>query len=502
MDVKSWMKILISVFLAFSCVLISVGYASVTDSLTIVGHANTKVVEGIYITEMVEHSTSNIDKNEYEFVATTTNVNNTISRGTDASAGVVEYKVTVFNNTENTYYYRDVYYETLLGDYNGNDYITDTPDDYSIGIECIFDSAEAKKILPGQKVVLSVVYTVGKEIGADIDLKFLINIRFGIHVAGEREAISAVEARFLKILNTQSTYEYLVDVLDNKFDGYSDWTSNYVGNVSGASNGAFSEDSMAVNSLFQNQLIMTIDGELREVTVIIKHENVDWDYGTGDDYTAVHPDGGTYSAQGCEMILYMTIDPLDVGGAYVPVYAMVFTCERDWSTGARRSDWYRCGGTFVGLAEVSDYDGTVGGTGSFRTTTWVSQPETYVLTDGYSCSVNNGFWTDEFYMESFSYTIDSYVNLHYALEAYNEEAPRVIQQLLDDARRLIANMNYAGEGIDYLRSVYEKYYWKYAYNNGIVDTNWPMNTSRIFHPVIENLYAVVKGVLDDMSDPS
>ena len=59
------------------------------------------------------------------------------------------------------------------------------------------------------------------------------------------------------------------------------------------------------------------------------------------------------------MTLYLTIDTLDVPYEYVTVYAMVFTCDRDWQTGAIISDWYRVGNTFVGKSEVADYDGTV-----------------------------------------------------------------------------------------------------------------------------------------------
>ena len=495
------LKILISSVLCFMFLFFCVGYASPTDSLEVEGSATAKAVEGLFITDVTEISTSNIDRNDFSYVGGTTNVINHISRGEDGEDGTIVYEVTVYNNTSFSYYYRDIYYQTGLSEYNGNDYITEFGESTSVSIECVFDDNEnAKKILPREYKVFKVVYTVGEGISSDIDLNMLVNIRFGIHVSGREEAIDRIEARFLQILNTQSSYEYLIDILDNKFDGVNDWTSNYVGNVAGATAGAFSDDSVAVNYLFQNHLQMTIDGVLEEVTVIIKHENIDWDNGTGDDYVATHPDGGVYYGTGCEMTLYLTIDTLDTPYEYVTVYAMIFTCDRDWQTGAITSDWYRVGHTFVGKAEVADYDGTVGGTGSFRTTTWAPLAETYQLIEGYHFQIQNGLYVDSFDLDAFSYSVTpSYQHpMYYLLETWNEEAPVVILQLLNDAYRILDNKNYAGEGIDRLRAVYEKYYWLYGYT-GQPMLNWPYPSLRKFYPAMIDLYDAIMSVYDEMA---
>ena len=481
---------------------VCVGYASLISSLDVEGIAEVKIVEGLYITNISEVSTYNIDRNDFSYVPNTTNVINHISRGTDDEEGIIVYEVTVYNNTDTTYFYRDIYYQTGLEEYNGNDYITDYGEKTAVSIGCVFgdQSENSKKVLPRESIVFNVVYTVGSGISDEIDLNMLVNIRFGIHVSGREEALDMIEARFLHILNTQSTYEYLVDILDNKFDGVNDWTSNYVGNVAGATSGAFSEDSVAVNTLFQNHLQMTIDGELKEVTVIVKHENVDWDNGTGDDYVATHPSGATYYGTGCEMTLYLTIDSLDVPYEYVTVYAMVFTCDRDWQTGAITSDWYRVGSTFIGKAEVSDYDGTVGGTGSFRTTTWAPLGETYQLINGYHFQIKNGIYVDSFNLDSFSYTVyPSYQHpMYYLLETWNEDAPVVILQLLNDAKRILDNKNYAGEGIDRLRSLYEKYYWVYGYT-GQPMLNWPYPSLRKFYPAMVDLYKAIMNVAEEVA---
>ena len=501
---RSLFKKILCVVLSVMCAFVCVGYASLSDRLGIAATVSAEVPQGILITRVEEHSTSNIDKNEYKFIFGTTNIENTISRGDADTVGTIDYEVTVINNTKTTYFYRDIYYQTQTAIYNGNDFIADVQESGNITIECVFDETipDAEKIEPGEEIVFHVIYTIGEGIDKELDLNMLVNVRFGIHVAGVSGAIDAVERRFIEILNTESTYNYLIDVLDNKYDGVQEWTSNYVGNVTGATEGAFSDDSVAVNTLFQNQLQMTIDGELKEVTVIIKHEPVDWMYDTGDDYVAKHPSGATYAQYGCEMVLYLTIDPLDVGGAYVPVYAMVFTCNRTWE-GVKTSDWYKIGNTFIGTAEVSDYDGTVGGVGSFRTSTWYPAAVTYEVMAGYHYEIDTGYGVETFHMDSYSYAaVPASGNyLHYLLETTDANAPAVMASLLRDAERIIYNNNYAGEGIDNLRTVYYKYCWPYGYPELDATSNaWPYNTVRIFQPAISDLYRAIDGALAGMSN--
>ena len=96
-------------------------------------------------------------------------------------------------------------------------------------------SAEEKKVAPGETLEFTVTYTVGTSRNQNTDWKTLINFQFGINVDGEREALAVVEDKFLNILNTATTYGQLIDALDNKFDGRQEWTSNYIGNVTGSS---------------------------------------------------------------------------------------------------------------------------------------------------------------------------------------------------------------------------------------------------------------------------
>ena len=69
-------KALILSTLGFMFVFLCVGYAQFTTSLDVDGNVDVNVPEGLFITDMTELSTSNIDRNDYYFVPQTTNVVN------------------------------------------------------------------------------------------------------------------------------------------------------------------------------------------------------------------------------------------------------------------------------------------------------------------------------------------------------------------------------------------------------------------------------------------
>ena len=74
----------------------------------------------------------------------------------------------------------------------------------------------------------------------------------------------------------------------------------------------------------------------------------------------------------------------------------------------------------------------------------------------------------------------------------------VILQLLNDIKRILDNKNYAGEGIDRLRPVYEKYYWIYGYT-GQPMTNWPYPSLRKFYPAMRDLHKAILSVADEIA---
>ena len=485
---KTWLKATIGIVLSFMCMFTCLGYASITDFLTVNGTAKTSIPSGLFITSIEEQSSSRVSNSTESFLPYTTTVDASIKKSSNNSTGTVIYKITVLNNTKLTYSYRGIYYQTNLSGYNGNSYVATSPNRNKIGVECSLASApaEQKKVGPGQSITFTVTYTVGAGMSSSTTWKTLINFQFGINVDGEREALEVIEGKFLNILNTTSTYEQLIDALDNKFDGRQEWTSNYIGNVTGSS----SEDSVAVNTLFAGQLQITVGKEQMDATVLIKHENLDGNRYTGDDYTAVNSsNGGVFNGYGCEMTLYLTIDPLNRAGTYVPVYAVVFTCDRN-ENGERISDWYRIGSTYAGTANVVTYDGG-NGTGSFVTDNWKADAETYKIIDGYSFDING----EKFNLGAYSHNVAKDASIKTIVTAKDTTAVNILKVLLDDAKRIVENKSYAGVGIDIVNEAYLKYADLYTVDengNHTVDAN---ATIAQLSPAILNLHKAVNDAL-------
>lgn len=442
------MKSTVCILLSLMFLLSSIGYAALTDTLSVEGSAKVEIPYGLFIID-VKSSASNVDHHSLEYLQYTTTLDSLIDRARSGS-GTVTYTITVLNNTRLTYSYRNIYYQTNLSGYNGNgtyrervgryyytyDYIN-SEGSQKLGVTTSFPNG--KIVEPGETLEFTATYNVGSGMDASTDWRTLINFQFGINVDAVDQAISVVEEKFLDILNTSSTYEDLVDGLDNKFDGSQEWTSNYIGNVKDSS----SEDSMIVNTLFAGQLQITVGNTEQDATVLIKHENLDGNTMTGDDYVATNTtNGGVFRGYGCEMTLYLTIDPLTASGQYVPVYAIVFTCDRD-ADGNIISDWYRVGDTYAGTANVVSYDGDANGTGSFVTDNWRADGGSYHVVSSYSYDINGTIYE----LDAYSYQVGYHSNIENIVMATDENAVRTLQTLLDHAQSIIDSQEYAGTGI-------------------------------------------------------
>lgn len=442
------MLIVLCVTLSFMCAFISVGYAALTDTFNIMGHAEIEIPYGLFITSIEPLSDSNLDVMDVSHVQYSTTVECSLSKVYSyySNNGSVTYEITVFNNTTREYAFRGLYYQdstynnSMIENYNGSN---------SIGVITHFPNG--KKVAPGESLTFHVTYNLGTGLYPYNTYKTLINYQFGINVDSETEAVDVVHDKFLDILNTTSTYETLVDVLDNKYDGSQEWTSNYVGNVGNAT----SDDALAVNTLFAGQLQLVIDGQTKPATVLIKHENLDNNRNTGDDYVAVNKNnqGSPFYGYGCEMTLYLTTDDLDQKNGWAPVYVSVFTCDRD-ENGNIVGDWYLIGETYKGRANIVGYNGESGGTGSFVTDNWVADAATYQVTDHYSYYVADGTT-----IKTLTQTVDPGLTAEF-------------QSLLNRAKAMIDDTTYAGTGITVVEEAYERaapYFTVDANGNPVAD---------------------------------
>jgi hypothetical protein len=233
--------------------------------------------------------------------------------------------------------------------------------------------------------------------------------------------------------------------------------------------------------------------DILETINMIKHENLDGNIHTGDDYTAVNKDnGGVFRGYGCEMTLYLTIDPLNRAGQYVPVYVVVFTCDRD-AAGNIDGEWYRVGDTYAGEANVVTYNGG-NGTGSFVTDNWRADAATHTVVNGYNYTVGKEKYT----LAKYSYNVGNDVNIESIVMTKDENAKNTLQTLLNDAQRVFNSMEYAGTGITAVEEAYAAAWRCYTIDeNGNAIVNPDMTRAEML-PSIRKLYAAVEMALLQM----
>ena len=146
---------------------------------------------------------------------------------------------------------------------------------------------------------------------------------------------------------------------------------------------------------------------------------------------------GDVTHQGCEMTLYMTVDPLSTQYGWAPVYVTVFTCDRD-ANGRIVGDWYQVGSSYYGQANIVGYRGESGGTGSFVTDNWKTYATTYQVTDDYS------------------YRVNADISIKDLMTVVDRSTIAEFQSLLEEAEAMIANQKYAGTGIADVEDAYKR----------------------------------------------
>ena len=473
---------IIAVFLVVATLFTCIGYAGFTDTLRIHGTIKVEVPYGLFITEIIDMGASNIDHESHRFIEYTTTVESIIDKKNDTKtsgwrptttkyAGSYTYKIIVYNNTEYEYAYRGLYYQK--NEFN-NSYVDTNASDDKLSVVTSFPNGSI--VAPGDKLEFTVTYTVGKNLDGTADWKTFINFQFGINVNSIDAATDIVVQKFLNILNTTSTYNELIETIDDKFDGEQEWTSNYIGNVGNA----IDNDMMTVETLFAGQLTMMVNGQAQKAWVLIKHENLDNNAMTGDDYTVTYNQWGPITYSGCEMTLYLTVDKLDVANSWAPVYATVFTCDRDES-GNIVSQWYKVGDSYYGVANVVGYNGEYNATGSFVTDNWKSNASTYKVSEDYT------------------YSIEAELSIKTLMQTVDQTTINAFQRLLVDAEAMIANEKYAGTGIVVVEEAYQKaarFYTKNADGKAIANND----TRRVWLIPIMNELNHVLSVAQDAID--
>ena len=92
------------------CVLLSlmfsfivVGYAALSDTMTVFGNAEVNTPMGLFITQITPGKPSGLDVYTATFIEWSTTVTVNLSKSSDRTAGSITYTIRVFNNTKYEY---------------------------------------------------------------------------------------------------------------------------------------------------------------------------------------------------------------------------------------------------------------------------------------------------------------------------------------------------------------------------------------------------------------
>ena len=338
--------VLLSVTTVLMVCFMVIGYAALTDNLSITGSAEVegKPFKGVYIKEVILMNATNVTSTENEFILPT-NHSTTVRVG--RTNGTVTYKITVHNNTDVTYWYigprctNDYGQNALVGKNNGISIITKDQmgDNYQ--------SFNTEDWIPPQtERDFYVTYTYGSN--APSDCSTLINFHFDIQM-------DAVHDEFLAVLNDTKPgggYELLKAAFEKEY----------------AENGGVFVSTTSHPELFDSlfeDLMINMDGVEREASIVIRRQNLDNDTTTGDNYNQNGP-------RGCEYTLYITVESL-TPGSRPAVYAIAYSEGADGMGNA----WYQVGELYEGNA-------TVDANGNIDYSSWIASHKTYEIADGIS----------------------------------------------------------------------------------------------------------------------
>ena len=330
--------------LAMTC-FIAFGYAALTDNLSLSGTAAAqgKPFRGVYIKSVELVSSSGVSVIENSFVHPT---NHKVSADASRSGGEATYKITVHNNADVTYWYIACQYDPNYG----SNKLIDASGGVTIRVkDQLSDSSQTFNsddwIPPDTERVFYVTYSYGANAQDVCDT--MVNFHFDIR-------LDAVHSEFVSLLNSPSYEEF-------KAAFEEEYATNRSKHIS-------TETHPEVFEKFFSDLLVDIDGEQKQASVVIRRENLDGDVNSGDDYI-------DSTLKGCEYTLYITVEPL-TPGTKPTVYAIAYS---EGASGMG-DNWYQIGELYEGKA-------TVKADGSIDFANWTATEKTYEIADGISYKV-------------------------------------------------------------------------------------------------------------------
>lgn len=349
------LKIFVAVVLLFSFSFMFVGYAQLTDTLTIEGTVNVEahvVIDYLHVSEAsIVNATANDAVGTIDGSKDSSNPMGWAILNLDFTTSLTKtVRLTVKNNNPTIKY---MFHEPrVVSTYGGGDA------EFTVEIK--------SGITPGQLNQQGLVYggstiAAGAEISnievtitssAAVNTALTLQMVFGFEgeedkaEAESQATIKNALIKFQEALNDDVMYDRIVNQMD-----IVSWQNNYVGNVVGSN----ADDSALIKEIFDDTLnkVSFTDGEEgQECTVMIKKKNVTSNYRNPNDNH--------------EMVLYLTThDPSEYSsGTEIAVFAVCFAYSS--TTG----QWFQHGDIYSGIASTNNYEGTSGST-SFNTESWV-----------------------------------------------------------------------------------------------------------------------------------
>ena len=426
---KTWTRALLCVALSFMCVFTCIGYAIVSQNLSVTGsvRAEAPEPEGLYIANVAVHTTTGLAAQQADILLPTSL--RTSFSVTQENASIT-YEVTVHNKTDMTYWYlgQKVAQESDPGGLvNTTGGIVITTYDGSSSSSHPFD--ENDWVPPQSMRTFYVTYVFGSRARGEVSA--LVNFSFGLHMA-------SVSDEFLKVLNDKVSpygYSYLAGAFDQ----------NYVENNGSTVLGNVGEDQEIFDNMFGTSISVNIDGENKPVTIMIERKNVDQDAGSGDEYSV------NSSLTGCEYTIYLTVEDLSTAGGTVTVYAVSYTCGADGT-------WYMIGELYEGTCPTEPYENSDQATDrAFDVDEWHASRKEYTVVGNLSYQVaSNGeiydTWTEiEQLMGEFDQSLINDINNSSEVKALLTSAARTAytfrknngQQVYTPNTANVANPGYA-----------------------------------------------------------
>lgn len=370
---------LLALFLLFSCLVLTLGYAAITQELE---YGGTILVgpppKGLFIVDVEVVAAEEVVDAATSY-SSPTNLHSAVN---SARGGSITYKITVENTSDVTYWYRGVSYlsdlpdtdNDLLGSASG---ITVVTKDKLSDTTATFNHEDW--VPPKTTRVFYAIYTFGSD-AVGLPVTTIVNFSFG----GQ---LTSYGDDFLALLNDPARYSALVAEFNKRYAASGTTVLSNLG-----------ADAAFFDSLFGFELML--DG--KPVKLMIERANVDGKT-TGDSYFPVGPTA-------CEYTLYLTTE--DLSGTPT-VHAVSYTWGAD-------GVWVQIGELYEGTTPLGTYKDSNGNVHTaMNIDSWVAATKTYTVFTYKGSSVT--YKVNERYGNSFQqqYLLDDLMSM-VDQELYNQ----------------------------------------------------------------------------------